>query len=42
MARIVEDRLNLVAEDIIADLQCGFRAGRDVEMFKRRADLGYR
>ena len=42
MARIVEERLNLVAEDIIADFQCGFRAGRDVEMIKRRAGLVYR
>ena len=41
MARIVKDRLKLVAEDVVADFQCGLRAGRDVEMIKRRAGLGY-
>ena len=42
MVRIVKDRLKLVAEDVVADFQCGFRVSRDVEMIKRRADLGYR
>ena len=42
MVRIIEDRLKLVAEDVVADFQCGFTAGRDVEMIKRRAGLVYR
>ena len=28
LGRIVQDRLKLVAEDVLPDTQCGFRAGR--------------
>ena len=28
LGRIVQDRLKLVAEDVLPDFQCGFRAGR--------------
>ena len=28
LGRIIQDRLKLVAEDVLPDTQCGFRAGR--------------